>query len=1168
MADEEKGTKKRTRRRLITRKRLLFVFLLLLVAFLVGQGPLLSWGLRKGIAAGTPAIGWELVSGEVDANLFAPWVVRDLRLRSDGTYQSETDFLIEELRISFEPVWEWFQADGRVIDSIFIEGLDGLFDFRPGAMPVKEPKVSSEEEQKRAAEIALRVMPRSLELDHSSVVILAEKQSYRLDGVNALLSETSTGALTVEEVVIEAEPVFKVLENLEAVTAWKNGVAYLYDSKLGEGVMISRFAANFVNPGGIALELGLDGFGGTLRGGVSFTTKENSEGKPEVFIDTALSAFSLNLEEAIRFATLDFPVSGQVEELRVVFRAFPSDPLRGQASLRLKTGAMKIRENGWDSLEAGAEVVNSRAQLRELKLRQGDNAIDANGEVVIPKELEDLPDTRFLANISAKIPDAETFLSLFGPELEGIRGKLYVHGSVTGREGNYEGYLNGEMVDFNVRGAPLASGRLNLQFKNRDVEILNVDFVNGDDSILAKGHVRVEEPYRYSGEASASIVDISAYLAPFQEQLGSKLISGGVHFKWQGDGTASAHSGAFELTANEFSSDFTPDGISGDLAGTYSPGNIYLSQIKLQRYTTRIEARGGVSEKGINLNDFVFEASKQTIASGYAFAPINLFELIEGEPLVKAFIEGQEYRASIRSSELRISDVFQLAGQEPVAEGTVSASLDISGPGLEPKIDGKFDANNIEVNLPDVDIPTSDLSLTLNSGDERLAADGSFTIQGFDPFTITASVPFGFREEEGNLVFANPVDSIEAKAIFPRTSLAAFKPFVPGLRQLRGTLSGQVAVSNSLAEPKLDGEIRLQDGLVEVNTRTPALRDLKANIQLAGSNVQIEDISGTIGAGPFSIKGVADISDLSQPGLELELKGRKVLFVRSPDMRLRANLDIDVNAKGSQGAIKGSVRLLDGRIYQRLEILPLLTAGGGGDASGEINLPKLRGLVPPPAGDWTLDVEIRNETPFTVGGNIASGSIVPQVDITGTLGNIVPLGQVEIKDLQAFLPFTTMTIDQGLIYFTKDNPGMPILDIRGTAEAQRYEVFVYAYGPLSDKQLVLRSDPPLAQESIILLLTAGLTPGVDRGGQLGQAAAGQGGLLLLRTLIRQFNRDSTNTEAFLNRIHLSVVPPIDETEQNSTIRGEVDITDNWGVATERDGFGFYNVGVVYTYRFR
>ena len=55
------------------------------------------------------------------------------------------------------------------------------------------------------------------------------------------------------------------------------------------------------------------------------------------------------------------------------------------------------------------------------------------------------------------------------------------------------------------------------------------------------------------------------------------------------------------------------------------------------------------------------------------------------------------------------------------------------------------------------------------------------------------------------------------------------------------------------------------------------------------------------------------------------------------------------------------------------------------------------------------------------------------------------------------------------------------LDVRGTAQALDYEVQAYAFGPLDKRRLILRSDPPLPQDSLIQLLTTGMAPGVYAG---------------------------------------------------------------------------------------
>ncbi|HEY5743053.1 MAG TPA: translocation/assembly module TamB domain-containing protein, partial [Terrimicrobiaceae bacterium] len=183
---------------------------------------------------------------------------------------------------------------------------------------------------------------------------------------------------------------------------------------------------------------------------------------------------------------------------------------------------------------------------------------------------------------------------------------------------------------------------------------------------------------------------------------------------------------------------------------------------------------------------------------------------------------------------------------------------------------------------------------------------------------------------------------------------------------------------------------------------------------------------------------------------------------------------------------KGNVRFQGGRLSRSLEVTPILAA-----SSGQEQLfvpPRLDGFLPTPLTNWKIDVSIANDTPIFFSGNAGAGEILPNLRMVGTLGGPIPVGQIELKNARAFLPFTTMLIPRGHIEFLEASPWMPLLDFRGMARALNYEVEAYAFGSLDERRLILRSDPPLPQEALIQLLTTGMAPAVYSESAFGHAS--------------------------------------------------------------------------------
>ncbi|MGB8463876.1 MAG: translocation/assembly module TamB domain-containing protein, partial [Terrimicrobiaceae bacterium] len=266
-------------------------------------------------------------------------------------------------------------------------------------------------------------------------------------------------------------------------------------------------------------------------------------------------------------------------------------------------------------------------------------------------------------------------------------------------------------------------------------------------------------------------------------------------------------------------------------------------------------------------------------------------------------------------------------------------------------------------------------------------------------------------------------------------------------------------------------------------------------------------------------------------------------------LQLRANANLYASGDKAGGLIKGAVRFVDGRFSRRLEITPLMSVPAAGDKLFEP--PQLERSVPPPFNIWKLDVSIANDTPFLFSGNAASGEIIPELELTGTLGNPIPVGQVELKDARVFLPFTTMTIPDGRIDFVEDSPWMPQLNLRGTAQALDYEVQAYAFGPLNERRLILRSEPPLPQDSLIQLLTTGMAPRVYAAPGFGEIP-GPGGSTPLRAFGREFDLQGVQADSTVSGLPVGAAP-VPFPGGRATLRGRFELWRGLSLMKEGDG---------------
>lgn len=1142
------------RRRL---RKLVVLAALLTAALWLVHPILLSWAVSEALAMWARQNKFTVSVARIDVKLSGPCVLEEIEVESLPGARSSTVANIQRLEWQWGNLLDAFSERGRPLHSLTIRGLQYVVN-----RSWQDPEPAAPSNSPGFALPLPKWLPEKIEVTAPVIQITGRDDQWLLQDLELRLTENETGILRVGSASAYTAGLYRSLDRVSAATAWKSGSLWLGDMALAPGITIESVSVDLLQPSGPTVVLSAGCFGGSLRADLSLSPEAGT-------MDLAAWASGIDLREMASSLALQAEVSGRLLEGRFTFRGKPDRPADAEASLRLVADNTRWNNRGWESLEIGASLIHRRLVVTNFDLRQKDNHVNFNGEVSLAEGWSQIAQSPFLVNLRGDIYDVGSLASLVGSPLVGLKGRMSAAGSVSGRSGQLDGFLSIEASAIEYPTLPPSSLRIESLFHGNEIEVALCDVFSGKDAASLRGRIGLSSPHQYAADLTAKIADLSTYLRPFKALDLAGASAGALDINWQGDGTLQAHSGAFDVKLRDFVSMATPSGLTGEFSGTYSPQNLYFSKLDMSNGPLRLNSRATLAESGVTLKDLELTSGQKTLLEGGAFLPINLFSVFSGGSWQAAIDPDREaYLRFTTPKDLNIRSLLELAGQNPVADGTLHVELELGGKPALMSGNGSISLRNIAWSDPGSKAPSSSLEARIAAGNGTAALDGSLTTAGFPAMKLSAAMPFGLvQTTPGNWTWSNPTGNFTTTLDFPKTDLGVFRSLLPKVRTLSGEVSGQVTISGTVAEPRTNGRISLRNGNLEISARSASITNTQALLTFDGTRMMVDHFRGEVGAGPFQISGGVGLANLANPQWNLRLTGDKILLARNAGIRLRANVDLAATGDNTSGSVRGSLRFTDGRIFQRFEVTPLLFLPTE-ETPLELGPPFPPGTIPKPFASWNLNLKIENESPFLIQGNIASGEIEPNLTLRGTVGQPVPVGRISLKDVQAFLPFTTMNIHEGRIDFLPDSPWIPLLDVRGTAQTPDFEVQAYAFGPLNEKKLILRSEPPLPQESLVLLLTTGIAPGGNTmGAGFGEAAAGQGGLFLLRSFARQLDIPGFDADALVNRLQLQTIPPRSLGER-TTVRGKLRLTDSFDLVTERDGYGFFNAGVSYTWRFR
>jgi hypothetical protein len=484
-----------------------------------------------------------------------------------------------------------------------------------------------------------------------------------------------------------------------------------------------------------------------------------------------------------------------------------------------------------------------------------------------------------------------------------------------------------------------------------------------------------------------------------------------------------------------------------------------------------LELTGRATERTVELERFRLDGGEagrvelRGAASRSVDGPFQL-EAVSGE--VRGVLEGLELGAWPWQ---RVSPGFELSGR-------VDSSFDLDFVRGVPGGRLRVDAVELAARLPDGGLGDAEGELTparvvidARLGDELAIERFEFDAPERVHFTLKGTLggASAWRAAAGSRSL--PGDApLALRASWNVDDLRWLAALSPLIRRVEGSASGDVTVGGTWREPRADGSWLWTRGALRLGVDAPPFERLEARGSLSGSRVQLERLSGELGAGPFEISGAVD---LAGPGeFDLALRGSELLVLRERDLRARADVDLRLTGSFAAPVLAGRVGARDGRWRQRIEWLPSAPAPVVARRGGELPF-TLRGSV---LGRLRYDISIESAGAFVIDTNLAKINLRPALRLGGRADAPTLEGAIFLDPTRVTLPGSTLDLRSGSLLFDAYAPTTPLVDVTATARVLGYDITARLTGRIDALERELTSTPPLRSEDISVLLLTGRAP--------------------------------------------------------------------------------------------
>ncbi len=823
------------------RKRLVYLLLILLalVALDAFCAPfLMARGLRLWVEWAARRQGLSVYMASVEAPFLRPVVVHGLALTSAPGLRREISLRAETLIIDLNlRAWIFGQQE-QLLRSIQADHLNGR---------VHVPEKASAGARLDWRQFA-RLLPDNFRVDDLNLEVATATTTVDFRGLLLSASAIESGRFVAREISIRSPFLRRTFLDLRGATSWESSRLTIAGIPLAQGLDLEAltFDLSHLARRRLGIDLHLDTYGGTLR--ASFRGRAGDK----FFVDLAGSAANISLAQFSSAIGFLEPVTGTVRASKFTFRGNPGEFLDGTASIWMEATDFAWRARRAESVMLGATYYDRRLEVDQLYVRQRQNELTVNGELVWPKRRGSWWQLPFRGQLNATIPDLNALAQFFGATTGDFSGALKAEGAIDLVAPEISGRLSGQGAGVKFRGVALDSlgGRLRLRGREATLELLEAR--HEEDFLRAEGTVELATGHRFSGRLTGAINDLGVYapLLPAAWQTGK--IGGGATFDWRGDGTFAAHSGTVQLFAHGLQLPVAPlrGPLDLTLEGSYSPQDIFFRTFKLAGDQFSLGGFLMLGRDFVELQSFELALGGVTRARGTIFLPLSVPRWRETHHLLQALEEKQKFDLDLAIEQLDLAQLAQVLGEETERTGRLSGKLAAFGPLASLQL-------TTDLRLENLGPADKENTLTLNArlAKGRLEAEASARFGVSSPLQASLSLPVQLdkhRLQNGHAIEQSAPFSVtlEAPALFLETLPNEWRPV-----GARGLFSGSLQWGGTLAAPLASGEADLLDLSLAPPAPWPAVKDLSAHLSVQKRVALLDPIQAKIGSAPVALRG-------------------------------------------------------------------------------------------------------------------------------------------------------------------------------------------------------------------------------------------------------------------------------------------------------------------------